>query len=338
MVNLSRSHPLYEWQEQFVEQYRSEFVTDEEFVQVDDTSSGISGSYRKMWLREGMALVVSDFQYEETIRIESVGSRPWVELSFTLRGGRTNEILGYQEAVPEKDGDAYLLLCKDIESVTELLGGTRSYKVELMLNPLLWASYVKHFWNFTSEEELLAQMVAKPFNVAEHRTSPAIANILRQIVNCSYAGINRRIFLESKALELLAVCSVEWGTQVIAQEEHKLHKPVRLSRHDIDKIGHARDQLIANMESPPSLLELAAQVGISDWKLKVGFREVFGTTVYGYLREHRMTYAHQLMDQGAVNINEVACMVGYSNPSHFTSAFRKKYGINPSEYVRGRVR
>ena len=46
--------------------------------------------------------------------------------------------------------------------------------------------------------------------------------------------------------------------------------------------------LTQRMDDPPSLVELARKVGINDYKLKVGFREVFGTTVYKYLHTHRM--------------------------------------------------
>ncbi|MFE6076651.1 hypothetical protein ACFVQB_19470 [Paenibacillus sp. NPDC057886] len=50
------------------------------------------------------------------------------------------------------------------------------------------------------------------------------------------------------------------------------------------------------MEPPPSLLELSRLVGISDSKLKSGFKELFGTTVFGYLKEKRLDKARELLE------------------------------------------
>jgi AraC family transcriptional regulator, transcriptional activator of the genes for pyochelin and ferripyochelin receptors len=89
------------------------------------------------------------------------------------------------------------------------------------------------------------------------------------------------------------------------------------------------------MDEPPSLLTLARQVGLNDFKLKRGFRQVFGTTVFGYLHEHRMERARQLLEERRLNVTAVACTVGYANPSHFAGAFKRKFGVNPSAYLRG---
>lgn len=87
------------------------------------------------------------------------------------------------------------------------------------------------------------------------------------------------------------------------------------------------------MENPPSLLDLARQVGINDRKLKQGFRQVFGTTVFGYLHDYRMEQARLLLIEQKLAIALVAHTVGYSHLSHFATAFRKKFGVNPSTYL-----
>jgi AraC-like DNA-binding protein len=84
------------------------------------------------------------------------------------------------------------------------------------------------------------------------------------------------------------------------------------------------------LEEPPSLPELARSVGLNEFKLKVGFRTHFGTSVFGYLRAQRMDQARRLLVRGELSVTEVAARVGYSNPSKFAAAFRKHFGRPPS--------
>lgn len=87
------------------------------------------------------------------------------------------------------------------------------------------------------------------------------------------------------------------------------------------------------MICPPSLLELSRMVGLNDFKLKIGFKDHYGTTVFGYLRDMRMEHAMMLLLEGEANVTDAAARVGYANLSHFSEVFRKKYGINPSELL-----
>jgi AraC-like DNA-binding protein len=100
------------------------------------------------------------------------------------------------------------------------------------------------------------------------------------------------------------------------------------------KIQQARDIMLERMMNPPSLVELSRTIGLNDNKLKIGFKELYGTTVFGYLREKRLEKAFLLLQQGDLNVNETSLTVGYSNPSYFTEAFRNKYGVNPGNLRR----
>jgi len=81
------------------------------------------------------------------------------------------------------------------------------------------------------------------------------------------------------------------------------------------------------------LIDLARSVGMNDCTFKRGFRQVFGTTAFGYLRKHRMIQARQLLLENKMSIAEVARAVGYSHPGYFAAAFRKKFGVSPSHYL-----
>jgi AraC-like DNA-binding protein len=107
---------------------------------------------------------------------------------------------------------------------------------------------------------------------------------------------------------------------------------VRLRPQEIDSTHQAKAILINNLDNPPSLLELARQVGVSERKLKQGFRSCFGTTAFKYLHHYRMARSRQLLAEGSMSVAEVANSVGYSHLSHFAAAFKRQFGVNPGTY------
>lgn len=191
-------------------------------------------------------------------------------------------------------------------------------------------------------------------------TTPAMQMVLHQYVHCPYEGAMRRMYLESKAVELVALKLSQ--IQQMAEEKgtkSSLHSQQRsafgeapplltsadlsvknvnasqlkssgLKSKDLERVHAAREILIEDIANPPSLQQLAEQVGIGDYKLKRDFRQTFGTTVFGYLRLHRLECARQLLTARQMNVSEAAEFVGYSSLSKFTAAFKRQFGILPS--------
>ncbi|MEO0376191.1 MAG: AraC family transcriptional regulator, partial [Cyanobacteria bacterium P01_A01_bin.17] len=129
-----------------------------------------------------------------------------------------------------------------------------------------------------------------------------------------------------KALELFAAQFALWtdgaeSTPVIS-----------LCPQDIEQLHQAKDILIQQATQPPSLTDLARQVGINDRKLNRGFRQLFGTTVFGYLQNHRLQQAKDLLSNSRLTIAGVAGAIGYKSPEAFSTAFRRKFAVSPKTY------
>lgn len=107
--------------------------------------------------------------------------------------------------------------------------------------------------------------------------------------------------------------------------------PEGLSAADVRKLSLAHGILESRYASPPSLLELAKEIGLNDYKLKLGFKQCYGTTVFGFIRKVRMERAMELLHNGEANVTEAALTVGYRNVSAFSQTFRQTYGVSPSE-------
>ena len=84
--------------------------------------------------------------------------------------------------------------------------------------------------------------------------------------------------------------------------------------------------------APPSIDELAREAGMSASKLKRGFKQVFGIPPYQYYLKAKMAEAKTLLQSRSFAISEVGHILGYSNLSKFSQAFKKEYGMTPRQY------
>ncbi|MGD9826885.1 helix-turn-helix transcriptional regulator [Desulfobacter sp.] len=152
-----------------------------------------------------------------------------------------------------------------------------------------------------------------------------VQSVLHQMYACPHQGLVRQIFLESKAMELVAY------TLEQAFDTALPGPPIRTDERD--RIGAARDILVSRLKFPPSLTDLARQAGMSHTRLTRGFKKVFGCTVFEYLRKERLAYARMLLSENRLSITDAAFEAGFCSSSHFAQAFRKQFGISPSEFT-----
>ncbi|MGB8193499.1 MAG: AraC family transcriptional regulator [Chitinophagaceae bacterium] len=156
--------------------------------------------------------------------------------------------------------------------------------------------------------------------------TPEMSGIIRKILRCQYAGEIKNLYLQAKILELLVLSLDQISNDKIKSAE------IVLRPYDIEKIREAHDYLIRNMDTPCTLIELAHKVGINDFKLKKGFKQIYGTTVYDSLIDARIEKAKFLLLETDSPINDIALITGYKNISSFITAFRKKVGFSPGVF------
>lgn len=159
--------------------------------------------------------------------------------------------------------------------------------------------------------------------------TPYMQVALHQLAGNEMNESFRKLYRKGKILEFFSL----YMDQSNRAAEGKNDCPYIANELDIDHIHQARVILANNMGNPPSLPELAKQAGINEFKLKVGFKQVYGNTVYGYLADLRMETARRMLESRKHQIKEIAFSIGYNNPSHFIAAFKKKFGVTPSKYM-----
>ncbi|QNR24916.1 helix-turn-helix transcriptional regulator [Croceimicrobium hydrocarbonivorans] len=165
---------------------------------------------------------------------------------------------------------------------------------------------------------------------SDGKLEPSTMVALSQMFQVPVHGPAQRIFEESKVFEILAwYFNRREGTDVEAC-------PFLENEDNVQKIRLAKKILIERMTDPPTIPELALEVGLNEYRLKEGFKNIYATTVFKYLNDYRLDVARQVLDEGKVKVNEVAYHIGYTNPSHFIAAFRKKFGVTPKKYLMNR--
>lgn len=151
--------------------------------------------------------------------------------------------------------------------------------------------------------------------------------VLQQIFAANSHSSIKDLYIKGKTYELL---SLHFDSGENTNDEYC---PFLVDDKEILKIRKAKDIIISKMSEPPTLQELANEVGLNLKKLKEGFKQIYGDTVYSFLFDYKMEHARKLLESNQYNVNEVGLQVGYSTSSHFIAAFKKKFGTTPKQYI-----
>ncbi len=155
----------------------------------------------------------------------------------------------------------------------------------------------------------------------------SIAVVLSQILQARVHDSMKSLYFKGKIYELLSLYFNKNDDSSIEQ------CPFLIDEQNVQKIRNAKDIILDRMIDPPSLDALALEIGLPLKKLKQGFKQIYGDTVFAYLLEHKMQEARRMLDSQKYNVNEVGLKLGYSTSSHFIAAFKKKYGTTPKKYL-----
>ncbi|WP_018757545.1 helix-turn-helix transcriptional regulator [Paenibacillus terrigena] len=284
------------------------------------------GLLARMKLRDGMEMITSSYRLAQDKVLDFRSAEPAIELTFCLKGRYHCGIQGREIIMLEHE--CRISIIQQVHAVVELVREIDTEFLELRMELSLMKQYLEGV-GLGQGFDIQRWIGQQGYRMVQHPMDAHVERLLYEIRHCDYPQPLRKMVLESKMLELFAYYLQRYVMESSVQES-----AVSVLRHDDrDRILHARDVLLAHMDHPPSTIEMARIVGLNDYKLKAGFKEVFGTTLFGYLRNQRLEHAMQLLQQGGMNVGEAACAVGYSNPSHFTVAFRKRYGVNPGEMI-----
>jgi AraC family transcriptional activator of pyochelin receptor len=150
---------------------------------------------------------------------------------------------------------------------------------------------------------------------------PRMAELLHAIVQCSFQGLTKYLFIEAKILELFALQMEQLNANTGQKEEW--------SRADRERLRAVHDFIVQTYLEPLTLTGLCYQFGLNEFKLKKGYKYYFSSTVFGHIHKLRLQAAQRLLASGQMNVSEVSLHIGYNNVSSFSAAFKKQFGYLP---------
>lgn len=175
-------------------------------------------------------------------------------------------------------------------------------------------------WSARMKQQILNNAVIYP---GEFKLSAPMMQTIHTLFNSSMSGSLKKLLIEAKVLELVAM---------------QLHSSMRTNAN-MDKHVQNRDLFEAVQQHldetflhDHSLKGIARQFGINEFYLKKGFKENTGTTVFDYLLSKRLEHGLLLLQTTDQTIAEIASTIGYKYPNHFSSAFKKKFESNPTDW------
>ena len=263
------------------------------------------------------------YQYKPGMISSTRLNQPFVALCFQLEGSVQAIQSSTNDQLSISPGEANLLIIPPMHESFELLealGGT-SFLITLSEDYLQDLS--KRFPNVLAP--IINKIKRKDLCLHKEQNmpiTPRMRSIIQRIQQPDTNQIVGSLFLEAQILDLLSM--------MFANNTRKSSNSHAISGADLERIHRVEEILIERLEDPPTLAQLSRLVGTNEFKLKRGFKAVFGTTPYAYHLQHKLERARSYILDTDLTIAEIAYKVGYSDPAHLTNAFRKQYGIPPS--------
>jgi AraC-like DNA-binding protein len=281
------------------------------------------GYYFKIVVKPSMIITFADVTFHDKMEMVGIQKYPEYALAFCLGEALRWRVEGNKEEYAIESGENYIFSGYDGESVCRFNPGERFWGIHILLDQEI----IDRILQYLGKEIFRNGLFYGNGIFYKKKFSSAVKRILAEMLNCRYRDDVKRIYLEGKILELVAVYLNE-----TILENGLADSSVRIAASDRESLHQAKRILDRNIASPPSLTRLAREVCLNEYKLKTGFKELFGMPVHAYVIDQRLELARCLMEDQKLGVTEAVQMVGYSDASHFAEKFRKKYGVNPSEY------
>ena len=275
-------------------------------------------------VEEGFFLLKIHNREKSNERFNRSVDKSFIQLHFCLSGKAKLLFNGGNYALDVPENKSFLLY-----------NPQQDLPIDISLEPdskmiILLIAIEKFHTFFSQEAGLIHFLSGENMNKKCYRDKELNPNeimVLNQIFHYGLHSSLEKLYPKGKVYELISLYFHK------SDNEGAQNCPFLEDEVNVEKIQKAKSILIERMTEPPSLSELSDMINLSLAHLKEGFKHIYGETVYAYLLNYKMEFARRLLATKKYNIAEVSFEVGYSTPSHFIAAFKKKYGVTPKRYM-----
>lgn len=221
-------------------------------------------------------------------------------------------------------GIMHLAYCKGLGHSVEIISEKKTRYVSIIMSRQYYLNLVENepwitdcrFYRSVMEEKTVGHgEITFPLDIQLKRT---LNDLTKQEFPKKHSKHLTDLKLKELFLHVLIGFSKAIKTKTtLTQEEHK-------------KLEAAKTYLTQHFDRPPTSKQLARIVFLNELKLKQGFKQLYHTTLYAYVRQLKMEKAETLLSENNT-VTEMAEKLGYNSVSHFISIFKKFHGYTPKQ-------
>lgn len=284
-----------------------------------------TGQIKQVVTKHGVVISDWNMNYFSDMDVRGVNSEDYIQMLFCLERGVSWNVAGVRNEICLERGETCIYRGHGkMESLCYTKNSNFTFK-----NIKIPISYFRELLqNFFEESEIAAYEKKLITGFSKVHITPYMEHIFAELKDFSnYRGGLGYLFLESKIHELLSVYLSEVLELSILSSNLG-----QMSKSERDSIIEAKRLIDSQLAFAPNLEGLAREIGISISKLSKGFQTMYGISVHAYIIDQRLEKAAGLLLESNMNVSQIASVVGYTKPSNFSAAFKKKYGIIPKNY------
>jgi len=260
----------------------------------------------------------ADLTRRVNVQYEKSGSGNYVHHCISLKGNMGAHFINNQLSANLSEHRYHHLYIPENDY---LLGFNQSFtNVHIEIDRDHYASLLcdSEPWSGALRKKLFENEIFYP---GEYSLTTEMIYTIHEIFNSPLSGSLKLLLIEAKVHELMAL-----QLNVLAEKS----EPGKQRSSNRDLFFAIYEYLSVNFLQAHSLKEIARKFGVNEFALKKGFRENFKTTVFEFLLNKRMEFAHEQLLHADSTIQEISSRVGYKYPNHFSVAFKKKFGVSPA--------
>ncbi|MDT0555497.1 AraC family transcriptional regulator [Patiriisocius hiemis] len=290
------------------------------------TKNNAQGLYEETTVEEGFFVLKFQNETDDIQTFSREINLNFIQFHFCVKGMANFSFNEDAYTLPLREENGLLLYNPQRDLPLKLSVSANSWVLSLLL-PI-----TKFHSLFSSEASYISFLSEDNKNrkyYKDSHISPSMSIVLNQLINYNLHPSIKALYFKAKAYELLSLYFNRPAETDVEQ------CPFLIDEENVVKIKKAKQVIIEKMADPPTLQELADEIQLPINRLKEGFKQIYGDSVFSFLFDYKMEVARQLLATGSHNVNEVGLKVGYSTSSHFIAAFKKKFGTTPKKFVMG---
>ncbi|MCF6296836.1 MAG: AraC family transcriptional regulator [Flavobacteriaceae bacterium] len=280
--------------------------------------------FDEVFIEEGFYILKYHNQTEETHQIVKEVKRDYIQLHFCIKNSTKLFFNNSTYSIDIFENKSLLLYNPNQDLPIQLEVMPKAKSITFLIS-------IEKFHTFFTQEAGLIHFLNEENKHKKYYydkvLDPNEVVVLNQMFHYGLHSSLEKLYTKGKVYELLSLYFH------ISDNDEVQKCPFLEDESNVEKIRNAKNFLIENMIDPPSLNELSDKINLPLQHLKDGFKQIYGETVFTFLLNYKMEYARKLLVTKKYNITETSFEVGYSTPSHFIVAFKKKYGATPKKYL-----